>query len=741
MALRTVPGDRRHGKMLAFTVALLVAVVTEAGYTGDVYNIDFMQAISAAGELSTGQCFVQMDMVEENGDVLVDSDFETGTPPNFPWYLKVNSFKFPTIAAVHLNAGNFFNTVTNAAVDYALIEFYADWCPHCQHFAPEYERFAATVKKYNENPADGKTLFVGSIDCVRSPALCMRFGVQGFPTMHIGPKANWLKAYGLPKTASVQQKQKGLTEVIISPRSGDALVAYMEKFLQVTTIAPLFNETHLAPESMHGQKNKIVKKVWTKANQFDIQIAAALFLRSIFRLYRFDKTEGPQAQLMNLIDLFARRFPEKQNGQCRSSLNQLQLDLKNNWMQYVVEGKPNAAGALETEIETQMAKAKLQNPWSNVPLTVSSSATVSPQSSMQTSWSQNVTHPNAQRSAFVELSHNPSDEEEDSFYGVSSFEDVTAADDDNEDEIEEKILNELQDAEKEVDDTHEKEYPAANTDSGIVSGSSGQRVGAGHSVVQNQRVGMSQRVRGNRYASVSSMASANTSMSTNTVNIDPDTVEEKWQLCGTPWESYGSSWQMCKGTWPNTRGFTCGLWMLLHAISLATDKEDAGAKRDLNVLRDGVKHFYQCKFCLKHFLKIPLDEEDQSTRQFSGLWWWRAHNIANKRIGATEVKTHNGDPNFPKVQWPSVEMCPQCRRSATRWNLDVVYRYLRGFFVPNVPQMKPGQKTVPAGQGSLEETAGESEYDYHEQAALHQVYSQSDGYEYGMSYDLEYFGG
>lgn len=61
----------------------------------------------------------------------------------------------------------------------------------------------------------------------------------------------------------------------------------------------------------------------------------------------------------------------------------------------------------------------------------------------------------------------------------------------------------------------------------------------------------------------------------------------------------------------------------------------------------------------------------------------------NKRVAKQEQADHSGDPFFPKVQWPTPEMCPLCRvptlaaqaaDADPEWNEDEVYRFLLNFY-------------------------------------------------------------
>ena len=52
----------------------------------------------------------------------------------------------PTDPVVVLDEKNFKKTVLNSDHIW-VVEFYAQWCGHCQHFAPTYKEFAISAKR------------------------------------------------------------------------------------------------------------------------------------------------------------------------------------------------------------------------------------------------------------------------------------------------------------------------------------------------------------------------------------------------------------------------------------------------------------------------------------------------------------------------------------------------------------------------------------------------------------------
>ena len=74
-----------------------------------------------------------------------------------------------------LNDSNFHETIR--VMDYALVEFYAPWCGHCQQLKPEFERAAKELKAMN--PA----IPLIKVDATESEKLGTEFQLQGYPTL------------------------------------------------------------------------------------------------------------------------------------------------------------------------------------------------------------------------------------------------------------------------------------------------------------------------------------------------------------------------------------------------------------------------------------------------------------------------------------------------------------------------------------------------------------------------------
>ena len=80
--------------------------------------------------------------------------------------------------------------------------FYADWCPHCVSFKPEYKKAMTTL---NGNDHHGKTLRFVMVDCDKYKSLAKENNVSGFPTVKI------LNDDGSSKDYDGERSFKGLT--------------------------------------------------------------------------------------------------------------------------------------------------------------------------------------------------------------------------------------------------------------------------------------------------------------------------------------------------------------------------------------------------------------------------------------------------------------------------------------------------------------------------------------------------
>ena len=169
------------------------------------------------------------------------------------------------------------------------------------------------------------------------------------------------------------------------------------------------------------------------------------------------------------------------------------------------------------------------------------------------------------------------------------------------------------------------------------------------------------------------------------VDQDPD-ADPDAAVRDTPWRS-------CAGSVEGTRGYTCGLWTLFHALA-ARAPGDSGGAAWLEKTTVWIEHFFPCDDCRSHFLAMAAEVPSGGvvTARDAQLWAWKAHNRVNARLAAREARGEgagSGDPAFPKTQWPDAATCEACRAPITgagargevvRWDEEAVVAFLTVYF-------------------------------------------------------------
>uniref|UniRef100_A0A8C8AMS1 Sulfhydryl oxidase n=1 Tax=Otus sunia TaxID=257818 RepID=A0A8C8AMS1_9STRI len=102
----------------------------------------------------------------------------------------------------------------------------------------------------------------------------------------------------------------------------------------------------------------------------------------------------------------------------------------------------------------------------------------------------------------------------------------------------------------------------------------------------------------------------------------------------------------------------------------------------LSTMRCYVRHFFGCQECAQHFEAMAAESMDRvAGREEAVLWLWSHHNEVNARLAGGDTE----DPNFPKLQWPPPDMCPQCHREERglhAWDQPAVLTFLKAHFSP-----------------------------------------------------------
>ncbi|CAH1449516.1 unnamed protein product [Lactuca virosa] len=61
-------------------------------------------------------------------------------------------------------------------------------------------------------------------------------------------------------------------------------------------------------------------------------------------------------------------------------------------------------------------------------------------------------------------------------------------------------------------------------------------------------------------------------------------------------------WMFCRGSKNGTRGFSCGLWVLLHSLSVRVENEES--QMTFTSICDFIHKFFACEECSQHFYNM-----------------------------------------------------------------------------------------------------------------------------------------
>ncbi|XP_069497555.1 sulfhydryl oxidase 1 [Ambystoma mexicanum] len=144
-----------------------------------------------------------------------------------------------------------------------------------------------------------------------------------------------------------------------------------------------------------------------------------------------------------------------------------------------------------------------------------------------------------------------------------------------------------------------------------------------------------------------------------------------------------TTWVWCQGTRPHFRGFPCALWTLFHVLtvqSAVNQPQDADALEVLGAMRGYVKNFFGCRECAAHFESMASKSIGKvSSRDEAVVWLWSRHNEVNTRLAGARSE----DPKFPKLQWPTPDLCPLCQKELAGehiWEKNEVLHYLKAHY-------------------------------------------------------------
>eukprot|EP00892_Ulva_mutabilis_P006182 jgi/Ulvmu1/3936/UM018_0159.1 len=198
----------------------------------------------------------------------------------------------------------------------------------------------------------------------------------------------------------------------------------------------------------------------------------------------------------------------------------------------------------------------------------------------------------------------------------------------------------------------------------------------------------------------------------------PPAEMEAFDICGGPAAAAAGAagrapsgqYVSCRGSTPATRGYTCGLWMLLHSLA-AGMPERKGPERFMRGLRAFIQDFFRCEECRGHFLEqLNLPEAAiVETRNDAVEWLWRTHNKVNERLAQEEKQDGTGDPKYPKIQFPPDYLCPACRKDDGSWDAAETVKFLLHYYGPHAADVR-GEAVTAGAQQQLADSIANNEW-------------------------------
>ncbi|KAM9384687.1 sulfhydryl oxidase 1 [Pholidichthys leucotaenia] len=144
----------------------------------------------------------------------------------------------------------------------------------------------------------------------------------------------------------------------------------------------------------------------------------------------------------------------------------------------------------------------------------------------------------------------------------------------------------------------------------------------------------------------------------------------------------GVRWVGCQGSQPHLRRYPCGMWTLFHVLTVQANVAGGSNPQEvLSAMRGYIHNFFGCRPCAEHFENMAeAIGLEVTTLPSAVLWLWSRHNVVNNRLAGALSE----DPLFPKIQWPSPEMCPACHAVSYNrehsWNMKGVFPFLSSYF-------------------------------------------------------------
>ncbi|KAK3442640.1 hypothetical protein EUGRSUZ_B02885 [Eucalyptus grandis] len=168
----------------------------------------------------------------------------------------VKTIGLPADCAVELNATNFDAVLRGTPATYAVVEFFAHWCPACRNYKPQYEKLARIFN--GPDAVHPGIVLMTRVDCALTinNKLCDKFSVSHYPMLFWGPHSEFIAAGWEP------QQEKSKIRVIDDGRTAERLLNWINKQIGSTYVLDdeKFEKEH--PSSSISDPEQIAQAVY-----------------------------------------------------------------------------------------------------------------------------------------------------------------------------------------------------------------------------------------------------------------------------------------------------------------------------------------------------------------------------------------------------------------------------------------------------------------------------------------------
>lgn len=198
-----------------------------------------------------------------------------------------------------------------------MVMYYADWCPHCHHYAPSFERIAQKVSPSHVGPVQ-----FGALNCPDFMAFCTKIQIPGYPsvrTYHFKGDVGHALSGSRPDRDMVHDEKKFVAWL---QRNAPEDNVTLSEPAEETTKEPKVGVRGAKQASTNSDsdsnrvlprsgRSKVLQEAMPALHLADAEVAVLYSLRQgVFLQGESGTLQGPPlAELMSWLDYLGRVFP------------------------------------------------------------------------------------------------------------------------------------------------------------------------------------------------------------------------------------------------------------------------------------------------------------------------------------------------------------------------------------------------------------------------------------------------